>query len=230
MATMHLIRHGQASFGAEDYDRLSELGWQQGRVLGRWYARHTRPDLVVGGGLRRHRETIEALNEGYGGPLPEATVNEGFNEFDHLAVIRAYRPEWVEHQVMARDLAKEPSPRKAFQKAFGEAIARWIGGQHDSDYPEPWPAFKARVQRGLDEVVESAGGAQHVLVVTSGGPISAIAQRLLELDDRKAMKLNEVLANASVSRMLYSGDRRSLAVFNSFAHLEGEDPALVTYR
>ena len=230
MATMHLIRHGQASFGADDYDRLSELGWQQGRVLGRWYARHTRPDLIIGGGLRRHRETIEALNEGFGGALPEAQVNEGFNEFDHLAVIRAYRPEWAERQAMARDLANEPNPRKAFQKAFGEAIARWAGGQHDSDYPEPWPEFKARVRRGLDEAVDASAEAREVLVVTSGGPISVIAQQLLGLDDRRAMKLNEVLANASVTRMLYSGDRRSLAVFNSFAHLEGEDPALVTYR
>ena len=230
MATMHLIRHGQASFGAEDYDRLSELGWQQGRVLGRWYARHTRPDLIIGGGLRRHRETIEALKEGFGEPLPEAKINKGFSEFDHLAVIHAYRPEWADREAMSRDLAAADHPRKAFQRAFGEAIARWIGGQHDSDYPEPWPAFKARVQKGLDEVVEATGDARDVLVVTSGGPISAIAQRLLELDDRRAMKLNEVLANASVSRMLYSGDRRSLAVFNSFWHLEGEDPALVTYR
>ncbi len=230
MATMHLIRHGQASFGAEDYDRLSGIGWKQGNVLGRWYARHTQPDLLVGGSLRRHRETIEAFREGFGADLPEAIINEGFNEFDHLAVIRAYRPEWADRQVMARDLASEHYPRKAFQKAFAEAIGRWIGGQHDADYPEPWPAFKARVRKGLEEVIREAGDARHVLVVTSGGPISAVAQQLLELDDRRAMKLNEVLANASVSRLLYSGDRRSLAVFNSFGHLEQEDPGLVTYR
>ena len=26
MGTLYLVRHGQASFGADDYDKLSELG------------------------------------------------------------------------------------------------------------------------------------------------------------------------------------------------------------
>ena len=34
MGQLLLVRHGQASFGAEDYDVLSETGWEQGRRLG----------------------------------------------------------------------------------------------------------------------------------------------------------------------------------------------------
>jgi broad specificity phosphatase PhoE len=34
MGQVLLIRHGQASFGADDYDVLSDLGWTQGRALG----------------------------------------------------------------------------------------------------------------------------------------------------------------------------------------------------
>ncbi|MFO7786416.1 MAG: histidine phosphatase family protein [Halospina sp.] len=230
MATLHLIRHGQASFGASDYDRLSDRGWEQGRVLGRWVGRHTRPERLFGGELRRHRETIEAMAEGFGEGLPEAAVHPGLNEFDHRAVLDAYRPGWGNPETMARELAKASDPRKAFQHAFSEAIRRWIGGEHEGDYAESWRSFKQRVLVGFEEVIREAGDARHVFVVTSGGPISVVAQSLLDLDDMRAFRLNEVLANASVSRVLFSGDRRSLAVFNSFGHLEGEDPKLVTYR
>ena len=34
MSLVYLVRHAQASFGARDYDRLSELGRQQARWLG----------------------------------------------------------------------------------------------------------------------------------------------------------------------------------------------------
>ena len=34
MSAIHLIRHGQASFGADDYDLLSALGERQARLLG----------------------------------------------------------------------------------------------------------------------------------------------------------------------------------------------------
>ena len=230
MATLHLIRHGQASFGASDYDRLSQRGWEQGRVLGRWIGRHTQPERLFGGELRRHRETIEAMAEGFGDGLPEAAVHPGLNEFDHRSVLEAYRPGWGNPEEMAWQLAKEADPRKAFQHAFSEAIRRWIGGENEGDYPESWRAFRERVLQGIDEVIRDAGDAKHVFVVTSGGPISVVAQSLLDLDDMRAFRLNEVLANASVSRVLFSGDRRSLAVFNSFGHLEGEDPKLVTYR
>ena len=56
-----LVRHGQASWGSEDYDVLSETGWEQSRLLGKALAaRGIVPDVAVQGGMRRHRETAEA--------------------------------------------------------------------------------------------------------------------------------------------------------------------------
>ena len=98
MATLYLIRHGQASFGQHNYDQLSPLGWKQGRILGRWLADRVRPGLVVGGGLRRHRETVEAIATGYGQALPDMQVLAGLDEFDHLEVVEPrvgrQRPRW----------------------------------------------------------------------------------------------------------------------------------------
>ena len=229
MATIYLVRHGQASFGKENYDQLSPRGWEQGKILGRWLADKVEQGAIFGGNLQRHRETVEAITTGYGVSLPDMQVLEGLNEFDHLEVVERLRPEWADKQVMARDLASFPKPARAFQQAFEKAVTRWVSGEFDQEYSETWNGFRQRVGHALDQLIELADGAD-VIVSTSGGPIAVIAQRLLELSDRKALEMNNVIANTSVSRILYSGPRRSLAVFNNYSHLEAEDPALVTFR
>lgn len=228
MATLYLVRHGQASFGSLNYDQLSKRGWEQGRVLGSWLDGRVRPGGLVCGTLQRHRETVEAIRQGYRDPLPSLTENPGFNEFDHRAVIERWRPEWADASVMATDLARHERPAKAFQEAFLEAVARWAGGCFD-DYPESWPAFKERVLAAFERTLDEAD-AGDLIVVSSGGPIMVIMQHLLELTDETALGLNNVMANAGLTRILFSGKRRSLAVFNSFAHLEATSPKLVTYR
>ena len=229
MATIYLVRHGQASFGKENYDQLSPRGWEQGKILGRWLADKVEPGAVFGGNLQRHRETVEAIATGYGSALPGMQVLEGLNEFDHLQVVERLRPEWADKQVMARDLSSFPKPARAFQQAFEKAVARWVSGEFDQEYSETWHGFRQRVGHALDQLINLADGAD-VIVSTSGGPIAVIAQRLLELSDHKALEMNNVIANTSVSRILYSGPRRSLAVFNNYSHLEAEYPALVTFR
>ncbi len=229
MATIYLVRHGQASFGKENYDQLSPRGWEQGRVLGRWLSDKVRPVAVFGGNMKRHRETVEAIATGYEHQLPDMQVVPGFNEFDHEAVVNRFRPEWQDRAVMARDLAAFPKPSKAFQDVFMEALGRWASGDHDGDYEETWPAFRSRVVESFEEMIRFADGGD-VLVATSGGPISVICQYLLGLEDTRALALNDVIANTSVSRVLYSGPRRSLFVFNNYSHLEAEDSALVTFR
>ncbi len=229
MATIYLIRHGQASFGKANYDKLSPTGWEQGRVLGRWLTGKVRPQAVFGGDLERHRETVEAIATGFGSQLPDMQVSAGFNEFDHTEVVNRLRPEWADRAVMARDLKAFPKPARAFQEAFVQAVRRWASGEHDQDYAETWPQFQTRVLSAFAEMIDYADGGD-VLVATSGGPISVICQQLLGLDDARALALNEVIANTSVSRVLYSGARRSLAVFNNYSHLEAEEPGLVTFR
>ena len=239
MATIYLVRHGQASFGAEDYDRLSQIGWHQGRVLGRalrcLHAATAQPLAVFGGTLRRHRETMEAMVRGFGDGLPTMQVTPGFDEFDHVSLIHRHRPQWQDHSVMARDLAASIAPAKTFQVEFVAAVQRWASGGFDHEYAESWLGFKARVLAALDEAVSCAAG-KDLLVATSGGPIAVIVQALLDLSDERTLDLNSMIANTSVTRVLYSSrgrhsdSRRSLAVFNNYSHLEAEDPALVTFR
>ena len=39
MASIYLVRHGQASFGAANYDQLSTLGQRQADLTGEFFAR-----------------------------------------------------------------------------------------------------------------------------------------------------------------------------------------------
>ncbi|MDO8419608.1 MAG: histidine phosphatase family protein, partial [Rubrivivax sp.] len=68
MGTLYLVRHGQASFGAADYDQLSDLGARQCRALGRWFReRGVAFEGVLRGTLRRHEQSLAAIAEGHGG-------------------------------------------------------------------------------------------------------------------------------------------------------------------
>ena len=65
LSTLYLIRHGQASFGAEDYDVLSDLGIEQGRQLGSYWARRGPAlDACYVGPRRRHVGTAEGFARG----------------------------------------------------------------------------------------------------------------------------------------------------------------------
>ena len=224
MGRLLLVRHGQASFGADDYDVLSPAGWEQGRLLGAWLnGLGTAPDVVVHGGLRRQRETAEAVLTG-GAWSSGVTVDPGWAEFDHLAVLAA------DPDAPGPDVELD---RRGFQAAFEAATARWTAGGRDTAYPEPWPDFLSRVRTALDAACALAGPGGTALVVSSGGPIAAACAALVDPDGddparaRLWSRLNTVVVNASVSRVLVGAGGARLLTFNEHPHVAGD---LLTYR
>jgi broad specificity phosphatase PhoE len=212
-----LVRHGQASFGTADYDVLSETGWEQGRLLGDWLrARGVAPTTVVRGGMRRHRETAEAAGWG------DADVDLGWDEFDHLSVMASY-PE-----APTGDL-----DRREFQRVFELATARWTAGDHDGEYAEPWSAFRARVNGSFEAACRLAGPGETAVAVTSGGTIAAVCAGLVDPEADAASyarmwsRLNAVLVNSSVTRVVVGSTGPRLLTFNEHPHLED---ATLTYR
>ncbi|MCI0750011.1 MAG: histidine phosphatase family protein [Nevskiales bacterium] len=242
MGQIYLVRHGQASFGAADYDQLSEVGTEQSRLLGRWFAGcGLRLGGVVTGSLRRHRQTAEACTS----VLPAAfrppaawSTDPGFDEYDHHQVLARYRPEFSSLAATHEILARAGNPRRAFQQIFFEAMQRWMSGRHDAEYRESWSGFRARTAAALQRLIEQTGPSQTAVVFTSGGPIAAICQELLNVPEAKALELNTVMVNSAVTRLLYRSDRPdgpdrriSLSYFNNFAHLEQtRQPDIITYR
>jgi broad specificity phosphatase PhoE len=213
-----LVRHGQASWDAEDYDVLSESGWEQSRVLGRSLLdRDVRVDAVVRGRMRRHQETVEGILDGLAHP-GEVEVDEGWDEFDHLAVLTS-QPAPFE--------GRAPS-REEFQAWFEEATQRWTDGGHD--YPESFTAFGDRVSSALRRAAVREGT---TLVVTSGGPIAwSVATLLADRPDVRTglwHRLNPVCVNSGVTRLVSGRRGLTLVTFNEHPHLDPH-PALLTYR
>lgn len=160
-------------------------------------------------------------------------VHAGFNEFDHEEVIERAEPRYADKLVMMSDMAASGSPRRAFQQFFEKAVQRWMGGQHDADYRETWPAFKLRCHAALDDVVhqsqqQASNGT--TLVFTSGGFIAIAAQRLLGIPDEHAFTLNWTLVNAGVTKLVVGSQGPRLLSVNEHAHFEGQHAALLTYR
>lgn len=210
MGQILLVRHGQASWGAADYDVLSETGEEQASVVGAALA-DLRPDLVVHGAMKRQRRTAELAIAAAGWDAP-VREDDRWDEMDHLAV-----------------LAAEPAPfegepdKRQFQAWFEKATTRWTSGDHDHVYEETFPDFRARVSDALADLAE-VGTA---VVVTSGGPISSVTSQLLEADVATYTRLAPVVVNASVTTVVSGRRGLTLVAFNEHRHLAGD---LLTYR
>lgn len=222
MGLLLLVRHGQASFGAEDYDVLSERGWEQGRLLGAHLARAgVRPGALVRGSMRRHRETLEAVCDGAGWTPGTAEEDARWDEFDHLGVVARFP-----------DLPADPHTldRRAFQDLFEQATARWTADA-GGDYEESFAAFGDRTSAALADASASTGSGATTVVVTSGGVLALVAARLLGLEGRALpeawQRLNTVCVNSAVTRVMVGSRGPRLLTFNEHEHLPRE---LVTYR
>jgi broad specificity phosphatase PhoE len=235
MGQILLVRHAQASFGGADYDQLSDLGIEQSRLLGAWFAnRGRRIDLAVTGSLKRHRQTAEACIA----VLPDALkppgarcIDADFDEYDADEVVIRHRPEFADQTMLQRHLNESSNPHHAFHGIFSAAMERWMRGDRDCEYRESWRAFYGRCVAALNRLIAEAGPSRTGIVFTSGGPIAAICQHLLELPDRRAFDLNLSLVNSAVTGLLYQPGRISISYLNNFAHLEQAGNAqLITYR
>lgn len=230
MGAIYFIRHGQASFGSNNYDQLSAAGHEQARVLGQALkARDIRPDVIVSGTMKRHLETAAgALGEM--GLQAQPVQHAGVNEFDHENVIEVAEPRYADKLVMMGDMAASGDPRRAFQAFFKDAVARWVAGSHDEDYKEAWSVFKLRVVTALDELVRLTPPKGSTLVFTSGGTISVVCAHLLGLNDSQAFTVNWTLANTGITKVQAGRDGLHLISVNEHGHVEGRQPSLLTYR
>jgi len=235
MGQIYLVRHGQASFGSANYDQLSELGHEQARLLGEWFANsHQKFHRVITGDLKRHRQTADACIAA----LPKSQrvdtdwhTDPGFNEYDHHEVLVKHRPDFEDPEQVKRFLASHPKARYAFQDIFHAAMSRWMSGQYDADYREPWPVFRQRCVGALQRLLDGADKSQTIIVFTSGGTIATICQHVLGLQDRQVAELNWTLVNCAVTKLLYQPGRVTLSYLNNYAHLEWlGQPHTITYR
>jgi len=245
LSTLYVVRHGQASLFAEDYDRLSPLGVEQSEALARhWMTEGIRPDSLWSGTLRRQTATADAVAgvfAGAGEALPAAAQNIGFDEYpaeEILATVgeqlRRTRPEIAALADAFESAGEgEADARQRYRSLhrFLEAvIACWVRGDYDEEpgYPVSWRAWSEGVRDALVTAMAATGKGETCAVFTSGGVVGLSLQTVLQAPDIKAAEVNWRVYNASVTRYTFSGaERISLDRFNDVTHLA---PGHLTYR
>ena len=210
MGAIHLIRHGQASWGADDYDELSERGVRQSALLGMaWEASDWAPTSVVSGSLRRHTRSaiaaIDASGQGDG-----YDVDDGWNEYDSSLFMVELKP--------------DITPRE-FQPHLDASLSSWMEGSLDAEIP--YTDWHGGILSSLERALASAGSGKHVAVFTSGGPIATVVSHLLAGDDSLFIRLNAVVVNASVTTVINGSTGPRVLSFNEHTHLPRD---LVTFR
>jgi len=221
MGTLTLVRHGQASFGAADYDCLSELGVRQCRLLGEyWRQRGKRFSAVLVGTLKRHSQSLAAIEAGLGS-LPEALAWPGLNEFDSEAVIRAHQPGELRRPANAEEV-------KAYFRLLRGGLKAWMASQTEPVGMPRYVDFSAGVAGALAHVREHCEG--EVLIVSSGGPISNAVAQVLGAPHEAAIEMNLQLRNSALTEFVFNRRGHTLKSFNHLPHLDTAGlQGLVTY-
>ncbi len=209
MKTILLARHGQASFGKDNYDELSDLGVQQAKLLGEYFAKHQRKvEQIFAGTMVRQQDSARHFIDRFvnaniadenidGDTISHEIINNEtinnvenfpihtisqFNEFNHEQVLLTSAG-FDNLSELRASLANTPHPNKQLAKMFMQAMMRWHSAEqldNNTDYDESWLQFATRCQHGLQQVIEQTADGQTSLVFTSGGVISSIASTLFK--------------------------------------------------
>lgn len=225
MGTLYLVRHGQASFGAADYDQLSDLGARQCERLGAWLrSRGVAFDAVLTGTLKRHAQSLAALEAGLGA-RHDAQAWPGLNEYDSEAVVRAVHP----------GALPAPDTPEAVRQRFRllrQGLVAWMAGQVQPAGLPRHADWVAGIVAALDHV-RAEHADDDVLIVSSGGPISHAVGQVLDLNADAVIELNLYLRNSALCEFKVNPKRHTLLSFNALPHLDSlpapEHERWVTY-
>lgn len=235
MATLYLFRHGQASFGADDYDKLSTLGSRQAEVLGHYLRdQGIQLDAAYSGALLRQRETAALALASQSGDVPHH-IDARFDEVRNDEQIRYLVPVVAKANPSIQALVdKGLKSSKDYQKVIEAVFTHWTSPACDEPRIQSWADYSGSVAAALRDVMAAEGAGKTVGIFTSGGTIATIVSQVLGLSGEHAYKFYEPIFNCSVTQLFYSGDKVSLSYFNdrSFLQVLGtqQGEQLVTYR
>lgn len=217
MTSLYLVRHGQASLGANNYDELSTAGREQATLLGQhFHALNMRFEQVVSGTLVRQIDTAQSILSAYhasNAHAPALRRDPRFNEYDFEPILKTY--------AFINGIAEMPlkDPRQFYRFLQG-ALNAWVGGALASPAIPDWHVFSQRCQAGLAALASSVSNDSRALVVTSGGVIASLVANALGADPLKFVELNLTIRNAAITRLEKTERGWSLVTFNALPHLE----------
>jgi broad specificity phosphatase PhoE len=235
MATIYLIRHGQASFGAENYDKLSELGCRQAAVVGEYFRDSgVQFDAVYSGDLSRQRETARLAIASQSKEVPHH-IDARFNEIQNDAQLKYLMPEVVKINPTIQALVEKGlSSSKDYQKVIDAVFNYWVSPACEDPRIQSWADFSGGTRQAIADIIRDQGGGKTIGIFTSGGTLATIVAQVLGLDGAQTYQFYEPILNCSVTQLFYSRSRISLSYFNdcSFLQVIGKQrgEALLSYR
>lgn len=236
MSEYILIRHGQASFGKENYDQLSELGKVHTYKLGQYLAEnYTRIDKIYLGALHRHLQTANQIKLAYqetGIEMPEFIVNSNLNEHHGPQVVRKYFELLKLKEGKEAEFARNFDPSDIAQmnqyfKFFNDITLRWAEGKIEDSEIQSWAEFRNQTKKALQTIMQEDKGGERNLIITSGGPVASLAGETLGITEGKIMGLAQEIYNASYTKILRSGEKLSLKIFNKHVYTDKKMITLV---
>ncbi len=239
MSKLVLVRHGQASFFSDDYDKLSEMGERQARALAEYWLRAGAEfDESYTGTLSRQTRTEEVVAETYraaGRAWPAPQVLPGLDEYPADEIMGTLLPllSAKDERIQRLDAERlaatsEREKYRSFHRLLAAVMEEWISGEHETNGMTRWEEFRDRVRRDFQKILAREGTGRRVAVFSSGGVIGVSVQSVLQAPDLMAAELNWRVHNCSLTEFTFSGDRITLDSFNTVPHLS--DPELLTYR
>lgn len=232
MASLYLIRHGQASFGQKNYDRLSDIGNRQAKVLGEMLVkRNGEFDALIAGEMERQQDTALPYLE-HKDLVSNLAIDTGFNEYDSEGVFRTYLPKVYQDRpdlsMRHNDLFKD---KALFKTCFNAVLNHWLNDTSGRADLESWNEFTQRVIDALDDVANSIGRNGKAAIFTSGGPICIAVGHVLGLDKSGVIKQTWLTRNGSITELHWGGSQPQLLGYNDVSHfLNTNDDTLITYR
>ncbi|MDO9197420.1 histidine phosphatase family protein [Rhodoferax sp.] len=224
MGTLYLVRHGQASFGAADYDNLSPLGQQQSVRLGEYFRQKGLAfDAVMTGTLRRQLQTYAGIRQGMEASAAHEVASvgapllwPGLNEFDSEAVIATVHP----HKLQKPDT---PELYRHHFRLLRDGLTQWMNGVVSPQGMPSYREFQHGVTSALDHIRQNFEG--NVLIVSSGGPIATAIGHVLGTTPETTIELNMRIRNSAITEFAFNPKRHTLITFNTLPHLEHADHA-----
>ncbi|WOJ96557.1 histidine phosphatase family protein [Congregibacter brevis] len=235
MASIYLIRHGQASFGAENYDELSPLGRLQATLTGEYLARTGVVfDAAYSGSLERQKDTASLALASQTGSV-SATVDARLDEVRNDEHLEYLLPKVVETRPEIKAIVDQGlDSSKRFQKVIEAVFNYWVSPECDEPNIQSWAEYSEGVHGVLRDIITNEGSGKTIGVFTSGGTIATLTAAVLKLPGSATYQFYEPVFNCSVTQIFYRADQVSLSYFNDCSFLREQSASrgekLVTYR
>ncbi len=231
MGKIFFVRHGQASLFADNYDQLSDKGYQQALALGRYFKEENIFfDNAFLGPLQRHHQTLESILSVSDHYFCEVKEMEGLKEHQGYKILKSLLPQLIQEDAQIQKIISEdPTSRKEkirqHMRVYENFSLRWAAGEFDhlTNGHQSWNEFIKAASSATKQIKKSMNKGQHILVVTSGGPKAVAFGMALGLSPKKIMDTTMVIYNCSISEFFHQKERFTLSSFNNISHLRAKE-------